>query len=79
MTCITFNYNKNIIYAIIYWVLEIITRMIMYLNWEIFEIVGKDAINEYLYVIMLNYFRFISRFFSFIYSLFFQEKKSCRK
>ena len=54
MSCITFNYNKNIIYAIIYWVLEIITRMIMYLNWKIFEIVEKDAINEYLYVIMLN-------------------------
>ena len=55
MSFITFNYNKNLKYAIIYWALEIITRSFMYLKWdEYYNIVINDAINEYIYVILLN-------------------------
>ena len=54
MSFVTFNYNKHLIYAIIYWILEIINRFIMYLRWDFFQIIEEDSINEYLYVIMLN-------------------------
>ena len=55
MSFITFNYNKNLKYAIIYWALEIITRSFMYLKWDqYYNIVINDAINEYIYVILLN-------------------------
>ena len=62
MFCLTFNFNKNLIYAIIYWVLEIITRIIMYLDWNFFQIVKKDSINEYLFVILLNISDLLSGF-----------------
>ena len=55
MSFITFNYNRNLIYAIIYWALEIISRSFMYFGWDkYFNIVINDAINEYIYVILLN-------------------------
>ena len=55
MSFITFNYNRNLIYAIIYWSLEIISRSFMYFGWDkYFNIVINDAINEYIYVILLN-------------------------
>ena len=54
MSFITFNYNKNLIYAIIYWALEIVYRAFMYLKWNYFSIAKKDSINEYIYVILLN-------------------------
>jgi hypothetical protein len=55
MSFISFNYNKNLIYAIIYWTLEIIHRTFMYLGWnKYYNIVINDAINEYIYVILLN-------------------------
>jgi hypothetical protein len=55
MSFISFNYNKNLIYAIIYWTLEIIHRTFVYLSWnKYYNIVINDAINEYIYVILLN-------------------------
>ena len=62
MSFVTFNYNKNLIYAIIYWVLEIINRIIMYLKWDFFQIILEDSINEYLYVLMLNVADLLSGF-----------------
>ena len=56
MSFISFNYNKNLIYAIIYWTLEIIHRTFVYLSWnKYYNIVINDAINEYIYVILLNF------------------------
>ena len=46
MAFITFNYNKNLNYAIVYWALEIISRSFIYFEWEYFRIVTDDAINE---------------------------------
>lgn len=55
MVCITFNYNKNLIYAIVYWVLEIITRILIFFKWDYFEIItNNEAVNEYIYLILLN-------------------------
>ena len=50
----TFHYNKNLIYAIIYWALEIIYRAFMYLQWNYFSILKRDSTNEYIYVILLD-------------------------
>ena len=47
MSFITFNYNKNLIYAIIYWALEIVYRAFMYLQWNYFSILKRDSTNEY--------------------------------
>ena len=54
MSFISFNYNKNLNYAIAYWALEIIIRIFMYFNWEFFQISVKDSINEYIYLILLD-------------------------
>ena len=55
MSFIRFNYNKNLIYAIIYLALEIIIRSFIYFEWDYFQIVkNSDAINEYIYMILLN-------------------------
>ena len=55
MAFITFKYNKNLIYAFIYWPIEIITRIFMHFEWaNFFEMVNKDNINEYIYLILLN-------------------------
>ena len=54
MSFITFNYNKNLKYAIAYWTLEIIIRIFMYFYWDFFQIAVKDSINEYIYLILLD-------------------------
>ena len=53
MAFITFNYNKNLNYAIAYWALEIIIRTFMYIKWDFFFFFLKDSINEYIYLILL--------------------------
>ena len=55
MSFISFKYNKHLIFAIIYWLIEIITRSFTYFKWDdYFEIGKNNAINEYIYVILLN-------------------------
>ena len=55
MSFIYFKYNKHLIFAIIYCLIEIITRSFTYFKWDdYFEIGKNDAINEYIYVILLN-------------------------
>ena len=54
MSIIYFNYNKNLNYAIIYWIVEIILRGLIYLDWKLFKIYKKDSINEYFYLVLLN-------------------------
>ena len=54
MAFITFNYNKNLIYAIVYWGLEIIFRSVIYFRFVNFRIVTDYAINEYIYLFISN-------------------------
>ena len=54
MAFITFNYNKNLIYAIIFWGLEIVFRGCVYFKYNNFRIATNCAINEYIYAILLN-------------------------
>ena len=53
MSLITWNFDKNFIYVIIYWVLEIIFRILVYLRQDIFKITKDNANNEYI-IVMLN-------------------------
>ena len=54
MSLLSFNYDAHFIYAIIYWILEIIIRILMYTNWEYFQMSDDNVQNEYLYVIISN-------------------------
>ena len=54
MAFISFNYNKNLIYAIVYWGLEIIFRSVIYFRFVNFRIVTDYAINEYIYLFISN-------------------------
>ena len=54
MAFISFNYNKNLIYAIVYWGLEIIFRIAIYFIFINFRIVTDYAINEYIYLFISN-------------------------
>ena len=79
MSFITFNYNKNLIYAIIYWALEIITRSFMYLSWDkYYNIFINDTINEYIYVILLNISDLVAGFLV-LYINFSLKKKNIAK
>ena len=52
MSLITFHNNKNLLFALIYWALEIITRVLMHYKWEWFQIVENDSYNEYIFVML---------------------------
>ncbi len=54
MSLITWNFDKSFIYVIIYWILEIIYRIIFYEKEEFLKITKKTIHDEYLFVILLN-------------------------
>ena len=62
MSLITLNFDKNFIYVIIYWILEIIYRIIFYEREEFFKITKDIIHDEYLFVILLNIADLLSGF-----------------
>ena len=46
--------KKTIIMVIVYWIMEMILRLIYHFKWEYTQLVEKDPENEYLYIIFLN-------------------------
>ena len=55
MSILSFNWDKHFIYAIIYWILEIGVRLVMYLKWkEYFKMSESEVQNEYIYIILLT-------------------------
>ena len=54
MAILTFKKNKNFIYAIIYWILEIIFRLVSNLKKDFFKMSSDSVQNEYMFVILLN-------------------------
>ena len=74
MAFISFNYNKNLIYAIIYWGLEIIVRGFIYFQFNDFFIVYNNAINEYFYLIISNISDLLAGFLT-LYIHFSSKKK----
>ena len=76
MSCIYFNYNKNLIYAFIYWLLEIIIRNLIYFQRDLFQIFKKDSVNEYYFVILQNISDFFSIFLVIYISCSLKEKNN---
>ena len=55
MSILSFNWDKHFLYAIIYWILEIIIRLLMYSSWEeLFRMSESEVQNEYIYIILLT-------------------------
>ena len=54
MAFLSFNYNKNLKYAISYWAVEIFLRSLIYFERDFFQIFKKDSINEYMFMILMN-------------------------
>ena len=53
MSLITWNFDKNFIFVIIYWVLEIILRIGIYMKPDFFKMAKDYVHNEYI-IVMLN-------------------------
>ena len=51
MSILEFNYNKNLIYVVIYWIVEISFRLARKLKKEYFNIVDDKVQNEYILAI----------------------------
>ena len=51
MSILEFNYNKNLIYVIIYWIVEISFRLVRKLNKQYFYMVDDNILYEYILVI----------------------------
>ena len=62
MSLITWNFDKNFIYVIIYWILEIIYRIGIYLKGEYFEMTKQVIIDKYIFVILNNLANLLSGF-----------------
>ena len=62
MVCIKLNCDKNFIYVIIYWILEIIFLLILNLKSEYFIMTDDIVKNEYMFVIFLNIADLLSGF-----------------
>ena len=60
MSFLTINCNISFIYVLIYWLLEIFVRLIMYYKWEYFKISEDAAETEYMFLIYPS----ISKLFS---------------
>ncbi len=54
MAFLSFNWDKHFIYAIVYWILEIIIRLGMYIQWNVYKMSDSEVQNEYIYVVLLN-------------------------
>ena len=76
MSSIQLNCDKNFIYVIIYWILEIIFRLLMYLKAEYFIMSDDIVKNEYMFVIFLNIADLLS---GFLYLYLKQSTKSNKK
>ena len=80
MSLLSFNWDKHFIYAIIYWILEICVRLVMYLKWEeYFKVSDSDIQNEYVYVILLTIADLLAGFLVLYIKLTFKRRNKPRK
>ena len=79
MSFFSFNFNINLIYVLIYWIIEIFLRISMYYKPEFFLVSNDPKENEYMFIL----FPVISKLFSgflvlYVYcSLYNKRKKQC--
>ena len=80
MSLLSFNWDKHFLYAIIYWILEIGVRLVMYLKWEdFFQISNSEVQNEYIYVIFLTIADLLSAFLVLYVKVSFKNNLNQRK
>ena len=63
MSLLTWNFNKNFIYVIIYWILEIIYHIIFAKNSKFLKMTKDYIQNEFIFVILCNILDLLSGFF----------------
>ena len=63
MSLLTWNFNKNFIYVIIYWILEIIYQIIFTKNSKFLKMTKDYIQNEFIFVILCNILDLLSGFF----------------
>ena len=53
MSLFSFHWNKNLIYVLIYWIINIFIRLSIYFGYEELFLISKNktAQNEYIYII----------------------------
>ena len=66
MSLITWNFDKNFIYVIIYWVLEIILRIGIYMKPDVYKMAKDYVHNEYI-IVMLNIISYLFAGFFVLY------------
>ena len=80
MSLITFHFNKNLIYVLVYWVLEILIRLTMHYKPEFFEISEDPKENEYMFIIFPVISKLLSGFLIlYIYCILYKKKKYMSK
>ena len=52
MSLITWNFDKNFIYVIVYWILEIIYRIFFYLKENYYKITNDIVHDEYIFAML---------------------------
>ena len=63
MSLLTWNFDKNIIYVIVYWVLEIVYHILLSNEGQFFKITNDTVHDEYIFVILYNISDLLAGFF----------------
>ena len=72
--CRTFHYQKKFRLILIYWILELVCRIFMYICWDFFQLTDDDANDEYIYLMI----SVLSDFFSLVeYIPYLKKKLEC--
>ena len=79
MSLLTWNFDKNFIYVIIYWILEIIYRIVFYEKDDYLKMTMDIVHDEYLIVILLNIADLLSGFLVLHNKLLMKSKKEEKK
>ena len=79
MSLLSFNWDNHFIYAIIYWILEILVRLGMYLRWQYYKMSDSDVENEYIYVVLLTIADLFAGFLVLYVKCYFKNNQNQRK
>ena len=79
MSFLTWNFDKNFIYVIIYWILEISYRIVLYEKDDFFKMTMDIIHDEYMIVILLNIADLLSGFLVLHNKLSMESKKIEKK
>ena len=71
---ISFQFDNKFYLILIYWILELVYRIVMYICWDFFQLTDDDANDEYIYLMI----SVLSDFFSLVeYIPYLKKKLEC--